>query len=133
MSDNKVRATRSKALKIYEWCKKKYGRSKYNGRYPTLHYKKGGEFLEDCWGIYDPEDNYILINKNYVTTIEDLASTIIHEYTHYKQNIKVDYAILMKYFDASTTDHPLEKEAESVAERDTKQCLEELFEIYKIK
>ena len=129
MNEKEIKATRAAAVKIYDWCKKKYGRSKYNGRYPDLFYRKGDRLIESIYGIYDCEDNYIYINKDNVDTIEELASTIIHEYTHYKQNIRVDYTVLSKYFDPFTENHPLEKEAEDVSKRDYKQCLYEVFGI----
>lgn len=124
-----VKPTRRAAEKIYDWCKKKYGRSKHNGKYPTLYFRKENEQVEGAFGIYDCEENFIYINKSRIENIEDLASTLIHEYVHYKQNIKVDYAVLAKYFDPSTDDHPLEREAEEISKRDTRLCLLEVFGI----
>jgi hypothetical protein len=129
MTSIEVKPTRRAAEKIYEWCKKKYGRSKYNGKYPTLYFRKADQFTGDAWAIYDCDDNYIHINKERIENVENLASTIIHEYTHYMQNIRVDYMVLAKYFDPSTENHPLEKEAEEVANRDYKECLREVFGI----
>ncbi len=122
-----VKLSKSTVTKVYEWCRKKYGRSKYNGRYPNIKYRKSDYLCEDAWGYYDEIDNVIFVNKDKHTNIEDLVNTIIHEYTHYKQNIKVDFRVLAKYFDPGTDAHPLEIEAELVADRDTPQCLKELF------
>lgn len=129
MKKLEARVNRSSALKVLEWCKKKYGRSKYNGRYPDLQFRKGDYITEDVWGLYDEQENYIFINSSEVKTIEDLASTVIHEYVHYKQNIKVDWRVLSKYFDSESLDHPLEREAHEVSERDFPTCLKEIFDI----
>jgi hypothetical protein len=80
MKDARVKVNRSSAIKVLEWCKKKYGRSKYNGRYPDLQFKKGDHVTEDVWGMYDEQDNCIFVNSNEVKTLEDMTSTIIHEY-----------------------------------------------------
>jgi Zn-dependent peptidase ImmA (M78 family) len=129
MSTNIPKVNRSSALKVYEWCKKKYGRSKFNGRYPDIYFRKPDYTTEDVWGLYDCEDNYIYINSDMVKNIEELTSTVIHEYTHYKQNMRVDWRVLSKYFDPTSNDHPLEKEAEDVSQRDTHSCIKEVFGI----
>ena len=129
MNATEHKVNRSSALKAYEWCKKKYGRSKYNGRYPSVQFRKGDYLTEDVWGLYDCEENYIYINSASVTTLEDLVATMIHEYTHYKQNMRVDWTVLCKYFDPTTLDHPLEREAEETAERDCASCLKEVFDV----
>ena len=58
--------------------------------------------------------------------IQELANSIIHEYVHYKQNMK-HYQILAMYL----PDHknPMEIEASKVAQKDTKKCLKDLFQI----
>lgn len=127
MKDKQVKVNRSSATKVLEWCKKKYGRSKYNGRYPDLQFKKGDHVTEDVWGMYDEQDNYIFVNSNEVKTLEDMTSTIIHEYVHYTQNIKVDWKVLSKYFDPESIDHPLERQAHEVSERDFPTCMQEVF------
>lgn len=129
MSNVEHKVNRSAALKIYEWCKKKYGRSKFNGRYPDVYFRKGDYLTEDVWGMYDCDENYIYINSALVVTLQDLVSTVIHEYTHYKQNMRVDWKVLCKYFDPTTLDHPLEREAEEIAERDSASCLKEVFDV----
>jgi len=129
MNPTEHKVNRSAALKIYQWCKKKYGRSKYNGRYPDVKFRKGDYTTEDVWGLYDCEENYIYVNSSSVITLEDLVVTMIHEYTHYKQNMRVDWVVLCKYFDSTTFDHPLEKEAEETAQRDRVSCLKEVFDV----
>ena len=124
-----IKLNRHTALKVYEWCRKTYGRSKYNGRYPEISYKKGDHTNSDLMGEFDFYENLIFINSDQIKNLYDLVSTIIHEFTHYKQNMKVDWTVLSKYFDPYTIDHPLEKEASDVEVRDTPKCLKEVFGI----
>lgn len=113
--------------KIYAWCKKKYGRSRYNGRYPDIAFKKADYYTGEDWGYYDEDEQLIYINKEKHETLEDLVHTIIHEYTHYKQSMH-HYQILAIYLDSDQ--HPLEIEAEAIANRDTPECLVYLESIY---
>jgi hypothetical protein len=128
MDSQAIKLTRGTVLKVYEWCKKRYRRSKYNGRYPDIVYRKSDYITGEDWGYYDEQENLIFISKDKHSSLADLVDTVIHEYTHYKQNIKVDFRILSKYFE-SDDQHPLEIEARSTADRDTPICLKEVFGI----
>lgn len=135
-ADSKIPLDRSTAVKILEWCKITYGRSKYKKKYPTLRYRNrepysltGAEKNElFVYGIYDCDNNYIYVDKTKHETLEDLTNTIIHEYTHYTQNMRYYYKILHRY-EKELDKHPYEIKACHVAERDTKKCIEELFGI----
>lgn len=114
--------------KIYEWCKKKYGRSKYNGRYPEVVFRKGDYYDGEEWGYYDEIDRCIYINRDKHETVADLVDTLIHEYTHYLQNMH-HYQIISKYLDPH--EHPMEISAENAAEKDGPECLAYLENLYK--
>lgn len=114
--------------KIYEWCKKKYGRSKYNGRYPEIVFRKGDYYDGEEWGYYDEIDQCIYINRDKHETLKDLADTIIHEYTHYLQNM-YHYQIISKYLEHYQ--HPMEISAEDTAQKDSPECLKYLENLYK--
>jgi len=129
MEYGEVKLNRNSAMKVYEWCKKRYGRSKYNGRYPDLRYRKEDYVTEGLIGLYDEFDNIIFINSDAINTLEDLIVTVIHEYVHYTQNIRVDWKVLSKYFDPTSMDHPLERQAEEISIRDFPTCLQEVFGI----
>lgn len=113
--------------KIYEWCKNKYGRSKYNGRYPEVVFRKGDYYDGQEWGYYDESDKCIYINRSKHETLSDLVDTLIHEYTHYLQNM-YHYQIIAKYLE--NHEHPMEIEAESIAKRDGQDCLIYLEKLY---
>ena len=114
--------------KIYEWCKKKYGRSKYNGRYPDIVFRKGDYYDGEEWGYYDEVDKCIYINRDKHETLQDLIDTIIHEYTHYLQNM-YHYQIIAKYLEHDQ--HPMEIEANAIADRDGIECLKYMENMYK--
>lgn len=126
---SKVKPHRGHVDKVYGWCKKKYGRSKYNGRYPDVVFRKGDYYDGEEWGYYDEIDKTIYINRDKHETVEDLAHTIIHEYTHYLQSMH-HYQILALYHEHDN--HPLEIQAEEVANRDLPECLEYIKSLYSI-
>lgn len=124
----KPKVNRASVVKVYEWCKKKYGRSKYKRSYPEICFKKEDCTTEGLYGYYDYDDNEIYVNSTLIQELEDLVTTVIHEYVHYKQS-KLDFFVLSRYFDSSSLDHPLEREAEEVSQRDKSECMKEVFGI----
>lgn len=119
-----TKLTKRHANKILYWCLSNYGLSKYNKTFPDVEYKKHDYYTEGCMAYYDEIDNIIFISKDDNDTLEELVNSIIHEYIHYKQNMK-EYQILSKTL--SDFDNPLEIEANEIAERDTKKCIKEVF------
>jgi hypothetical protein len=122
--------SKSTAYKIYWWCISEYGRSKLNGPYPYLEFKKLDDYSKDDYGYYDEVEKVIFINKNLHNTLEELVKTIIHEYTHYVKHSMHEYKILAKYL--SHHRNPLEVDARRIERRDYKKCLKFLKEEYKI-
>lgn len=116
--------THHDAKKILDWCINMYGKSKYNGNYPVVEYKKPDYTQEDYSGYYDEQEELIFVNKEAVTTIKELVKTIIHEYAHYKYHPMKDYYILSKYLKHNK--NPMEKQADEIEKRDYKICLEYL-------
>jgi len=122
--------SRATAYKILWWCISEYGRSKLNGPYPYLEYRKADYYTgEDC-GYYDEIEQVIFINKDAHLTLEDLVKTIIHEYTHYVKHSMHEYKILSKYL--SHHRNPLEIDARRTENRDYKKCLKFLKKEYNI-
>ena len=122
--------SRATAYKILWWCISEYGRSKLNGAYPYLEFKKADEYSQDDYGYYDELEQVIFINKDMHNTLEELVKTIIHEYTHYVKHSMHEYKILSKYL--SHHRNPLEIDARRIERRDYKKCLKFLKEEYKI-
>jgi len=124
--EESIKLTKRHVNKIFDWCLSTYGKSKYNRTFPDIQFKKPDYSNKDCAGFYDEVEHFIFVNKNDHSTLPDLVNTVIHEYTHYKQNMK-HYQVLALYLDRDK--HPMEIEANEVADRDTKKCLKEVFNI----
>lgn len=121
-----IKPTRKHANQILEWCLQKYGKSKFNKTFPIIELKKSDYYTEGCVAFYDDIDATIFLDKEKNDTIEEMANSIIHEYIHYKQNMK-HYQILSMYL----PDHknPMEIEATKIANKDAKKCIKELFNL----
>lgn len=121
-----VKITRSHATKILDWCLKTYGKSKFNKEFPVLEFRKPDYYTEDCMAYYDEIDGVIFLDKTQHLDLYELANSIIHEYTHYKQNMR-HYQILALYLPDNK--NPMEIEAHRIAKKDSKKCIKELFNI----
>ena len=120
-----MRIHKGHAKRVFNWCKAKYGRSKY-ANYPSYSFKKFTDYDElDLDGYYEPIENCIYINSDIKNTgdIKYLISTIIEEYVHYTQS-DAQYQRLADQYDYY--DHPFEIHAKLVADRDCNKCLKEL-------
>ena len=122
-----MKITRYHALKILEWCKTEYGRSKYNKGEITLEFKKPDYLSEGELGNYEPIDNTMFVSSVDHPSLEDLSATIIEEYQHYLQSDRM-YQKLAKEYDYE--DNPYEIQAKYVAHQDHARCLEELYKKY---
>ena len=63
MSNEKNWVTRATAQKILDWCYFTYGRSKINGAYPALEFRKPDDYTGDDYGYYDEIDQTIFVNR----------------------------------------------------------------------
>jgi len=91
---------------ILKFCQETFGVGR-NKLYPmfSLSYKDN----TGLFGEYDGVENLITIYVKECKTISMLTSTIIHEWTHSKQNIIGKYNKLLKKF--GYENHPMEIEA----------------------
>jgi hypothetical protein len=120
----KNKLTHHDAKRILQWCMDTYGKSKYNGNFPAIEFKKPDHSQQDYAGYYDEDEELIFINKDLNTTIEELTKTIIHEYTHYVKHPMKDYYTLARYLKHDK--NPMEIEASKIEKRDYKKCLNEI-------
>jgi hypothetical protein len=90
---------------IVEFCQINLGK-KRNKQFPklVLSYKN-----EEDWGCYDPEEHIVYVYVNNIPNVSELSKTIIHEWTHTKQNIIGEYGRL--YRKHGYDEHPMEIEA----------------------
>ena len=109
----------------------KYGRSKLNGRYPSLRYKnlkdESGEFE---FGFYEDTENAIYVNSKLHKTLEEVVRTVIHEYAHYRYHSMPEYQRLAKIY--AGNEHPHEVDAYRIEDRDYKKCMRDLKITYGI-
>ena len=105
--------------KVYPKIKEYYGKSKYND-YPRIELHRDiyarlsgdeeaeGEHSSTSKAEYDDETNVIYIYYPNMMNEEDVIRSIIHEYTHYKQDHKLfkQYRAMYSY-----DENPIEIEA----------------------
>ncbi len=96
---------------MVKWCIKKFGYSKYAKGKPKIKFRP---FLEKKKfdGRYIGDLNLIEVNPN--NSIEFICATVVHELTHYKQNM-YKYNILFRRYDYDN--HPLEIKANAVMDK----------------
>jgi hypothetical protein len=95
---------------ILDWCIKNYGPSAY-ASVKTLTLELDPNL--ECFGQYFPYPNTILINPKKHRSLIALCSTIIHEYTHFQQD-------MVKYLEYrnSYENHPYEISSNNRGDRD---------------
>jgi len=110
--------------RVLQWCIATYGVSRFQDSFPT--FSLTSTVTHDMDGFYDPDENKIYINSR-IKTARCAASTMIHEYTHYKQNIAEMYD---RYYDVhgyNYNNHPYEVSARKIAARDVDACIRQTF------
>jgi hypothetical protein len=117
--------------KMMEWCRVKWGRSKYQPDYPSLviHREtiKEGDSDWDISGFYCEKSNTIHIYPKHHTSYLEMCDTIIHEYTHYLQNIDQMYMKYIDIYSYNYHNHPYEKVANKRAEKFKWECFNSVF------
>jgi hypothetical protein len=95
---------------MFDWCKKKFGESKYNSPFSIKISRKNN----DVHGRYYDDLNFIQINIKQHKSFIDLCDTIIHEYTHYLQNMSM-YDHYFSKHSRNYDNHPYEISANKKA------------------
>jgi hypothetical protein len=113
------KVTRKEVALAIEYCINILGASKYCPIVPTLVYITSNKIKAIDRGCYDSENNRILVYRKKHRSIVDLADTVIHEYTHYLQDME-KYTELAKSF--NYREHPYELEAIENANKYKWQC-----------
>jgi len=112
------------AKKIFNWCIDRYGLSKYQEHDPYLIFEYNDLYINHLKGEYESYDNELFTYFGEIEDIIDLVKTVIHEYRHYLQHP----VWFQRYYrnGKSYENHPYEVEAEKVAKRDWKKCLNDI-------
>ena len=133
-----IAVNKTNTKKIFRWCKDHYGLSKFNSQkslkliFDDKLLDNDGNFL--AFGEYCPKLNGITINlkTHKEHSILTLIDTMIHEYTHFKQDIKVMYGKYVHEYSYNFQNHPYEITARDRAAKDRWLCYRELFGVESI-
>jgi len=113
------------AIEAVKWCRNNLGINKRKKNKLKIsvrvNFKKTDE--RDFNGSYYSNENRIIIYDLNCNSLEDVVSTVIHEYTHYLQSVK-------KYWEYFKTryysTHPYERQARRNEEKYTELCLKSI-------
>ena len=70
-----------------KWCEANIGK-KYKSR--TLKYRvlTLGEKYTPAYGMYCPDKNTLYVFRNHAPTVKMVIKSVLHEYTHFMQNLR---------------------------------------------
>jgi len=100
---------------MFEWCKSKFGESKFNNDFDV----KISRVERDKYGCYLDDLDTIQINLNAHKSLIELCDTVIHEHTHYLQNMVMYDKYFLKH-NRNYDNHPYEISADNKAKKHRK-------------
>lgn len=105
-----------------KWCKKKFGKSPTKKRKLIFDFtnKEGYYGKQPIYGKFCFSRNKITIYSLMCDTLNEIVSTVIHEYTHYLQS-GYQYRIYQKKYYYSQ--NPYEKQAKKYEKLYTIECI----------
>jgi hypothetical protein len=121
-----IKTKRRYALLTTKWCRENMGvnrRRKEQLKVSVRINFRGEEDERYIKGVFYPDENRIIVYSKNCLTIEEIVSTVIHEYTHYLQS-DVKYIELYKIY--YYKNHPFEREARKNEDLYTSICMKEI-------
>ncbi len=118
-SDLSVHQIRTIVCETIRWCETNLGTKSFKVNYCV---RTLGEKYTPAYGMYDPTKRTIFVFRNYSPTVRCVVRAVLHEYTHYLQNLRWYNNVLSK---VGYENHPQEKEA-LVMEELYSQCWKEI-------
>ena len=118
-SDLSVHQIRTIVCETIRWCETNLGTKSFKVNYCV---RTLGEKYTPAYGMYDPTKRTIFVFRNYSPTVKCVVRAVLHEYTHYLQNLRWYNNVLSK---VGYDNHPQEKEA-LVMEELYSQCWKEI-------
>jgi hypothetical protein len=113
------------AIEAVKWCKNNLGINKRKKNKlkvsVRVNFKKTDE--RDFNGSYYSNENRIIIYDLNCNSLEDVVSTVIHEYTHYLQSVKKYWEYFKTHYYST---HPYERQARRNEEKYTELCLKSI-------
>ena len=107
-SDLTVAQIRNIVKETIRWCQDNLGTKSYKVDYSV---RTLGEKYTPAYGMYDPTKRTIMVFRNYSPTVKSVVQAVIHEYTHYLQNLRWYGKVLDK---VGYDKHPQEVEARAM-------------------
>ena len=107
-SDLTVAQIRNIVKETIRWCQDNLGTKSYKVDYSV---RTLGEKYTPAYGMYDPTKRTIMVFRNYSPTVKSVVQAVIHEYTHYLQNLRWYGKVLDK---VGYYKHPQEIEARAM-------------------
>ena len=118
-----IELKRQYASKAIRWCKENMGinnRRKSQPKMSVRIYFRKDETERFIMGSYYSVENRIVVYDVNCKTLEDVVSTIIHEYSHYLQSMKKYWEYFNTY---SYSTHPYERQAKRNELKYTDECM----------
>lgn len=114
---------RKHIVKMLEYCQQKWGKSDYYRTFPKLRvHKKAPKYKMNMYGCFNYETNTIFIYLSNHNSMIEMCDTVIHEYTHYLQNIDGMYNKYITKYYRTYDNHPYEITARNRGMRYKKEC-----------
>jgi hypothetical protein len=104
-SELSVRQIRTIVCETIKWCETNLGTKRYGVNY-CVH-TRGVKYIPAC-GMYDYNSRTITVFRDYSPTVKSVVQVVLHEYTHYLQNLRWYNNTLKK---VGYDNHPQELEA----------------------
>jgi hypothetical protein len=109
-SDLSVSQIRTIVCETIRWCETNLGVKSYGVDYSVRTLPVG---YTPAYGMYDYNKRTIMVFRNYAPTVKMIIRVVLHEYTHYLQNLRWYGNVLSK---VGYNKHPQEREARVMEE-----------------
>lgn len=116
--------TRKHIMDMVEFCKLKWGKSMYHKDFPRVrvYHSSNGK----C-GHFNYEKNILCVFISTHSNWVEVCDTVIHEYTHYLQDMEGMYETYMTKYYRSYDNHPYEITARNRGEKYKWECLKYIW------
>ena len=104
-SELTVRQIRSIVCETIKWCETNLGTKSYKVDYSVRTLRDG---YTPAYGCYDGSRRTIMVFRNHAPDVKMVVRSVLHEYTHYLQNLRWYDNVLKK---VGYDNHPQELEA----------------------
>jgi hypothetical protein len=103
-----IHQIREVVFETISWCETNFGKKSYKVDYSV---RTLGDKYSPCCGCYDSSTRTIKIFRNYTPDIKSVVKVVLHEYTHYLQNLRWYNNVLGK---VGYDNHPQEIDARNM-------------------